>query len=265
MERFFKDLSEIKIELPNMGQFSIKASEIVIPDKKAYLSGKTGINIDGEAIHAAVNEDNYSTHEFIKKQVEEAEQKLGPKPDSWGIWNVDRDGDIFSELDPAGHRVEKRSFQGDELLNRAGKKDLSHINFHGFFNIYLDWCAFNKFEPVLFRGNSKSSLEQLSEVPQEIIDNGGVYLISDGRYTKVGYSKASPFRRISEIQVGNPEPLFVAGVIPGDRDNEEFCRVKLRKEGFLQKTGEWLKGDPAKMIEVLTSKGFRVHSNLKNN
>jgi len=115
-----------------MGQFSIKASEIVVPDKKAYLSGKTGINIDGEAIHEAVNEHNYSTHEFIKKQVDEAAQKLGPKPNSWGIWNVDRDGDIFSELEPAGHRVEKQSFQGDELLDRGRKKDLAHINFHGF-------------------------------------------------------------------------------------------------------------------------------------
>jgi len=241
----------------------VKASEIVLPDKRAYLSGQTGIRIDTDAINEAVNEKGYTTQEFINEQVEEAESRLGPKPNEWGIWNVDKDGDIFSQKDVAGHRLEKGMFEGDELLNKSDKMDLPHINFHGFFNIYLDWCSYNGFEPVLFRSRIKSSLTQLNEVPKEITDNGGVYLISDGRYTKVGYCSSSPFKRLSDIQIGNPEPLFVAAVIPGDKDNEEFCRNKLEKEGFLKKSGEWLKGDPEKMIRVLKDKGQRVFSNLK--
>jgi hypothetical protein len=265
MQRFFKDLTEIETEIPNSGRLSTKASELVPPDRRSYLSGGTGINIEGEAIHKAVNQDGYSTQSFIKKQVEEAKQRLGKKPDRWGIWNVDKDGDLFSELDPTSFRVGKRKFTGRELLRFAERKNLEAINFHGFFNIYLDWCAHNGFQPGLFPSDFKSKLKQLNQIPQEIIDNGGVYLISDGRYTKVGYCSSSPFKRLGEIQVGNPEPLFVAGVMPGDKDNEEFCRNKLKKAGFTKKNGEWLKGNPARMIKVLDSQGFKVYSNVENN
>jgi len=113
--------------------------------------------------------------------------------------------------------------------------------------------------------NFITKAKELKRVPQQIIDNGGVYLISDGRYTKVGYCSSSPFKRLGEIQVGNPEPLFVAGVMPGDKDNEEFCRNKLKKAGFPKKKGEWLKGNPARMIEVLDNQGFKVFSNVENN
>jgi len=118
---------------------------------------------------------------------------------------------------------------------------------------------------ILKLTNIQAGFKELNRVPQEIIDNGGVYLISDGRYTKVGYCSSSPFKRLGEIQVGNPEPLFVAGVMPGDKDNEEFCRNKLKKAGFTKKTGEWLKGNPARMIKVLDSQGFKVYSNVENN
>lgn len=264
MQRFSKDLTEIEMEIPNSGRISTKASEFVGPDIHSYLSGGTGIDITDDAIHKAVNQGGYSTQSFIKKQAEEAAQRLGKKPNQWGVWNVDKDGDLFSELDPTSFRVEKKNFKGHELLRLAGKKNLEAINFHGFFNIYLDWCAHNGFQPKLFQSDFKSKLKQLKEIPQEIIDNGGVYLISDGRYTKVGYCSSSPFKRIGEIQVGNPEPLFVAAVIKGDKDNEVFCRNKLEKEGFVKKNGEWLKGDPASMIITLESKGQRVYSTLKN-
>jgi len=60
MQRFFKDLTEIETEIPNSGRLSTKASELVPPDRRSYLSGGTGINIEGEAIHKAVNQDGYS-------------------------------------------------------------------------------------------------------------------------------------------------------------------------------------------------------------
>ena len=68
-----------------------------------------------------------------------------------------------------------------------------------------------------------------------------LYFIRSGQYVKIGVS-ANPRGRIASIQTGNPDPIEVLGVVPGDRELEKELH---REFAPLHHRGEWFRDDPA--------------------
>lgn len=62
-----------------------------------------------------------------------------------------------------------------------------------------------------------------------------VYFVSNSRYVKIGYTE-NPLRRLSEIQVSNPEKLEVLLLIEGDIEYEQQLHSDFNK---WHKKGEW--------------------------
>jgi hypothetical protein len=69
-----------------------------------------------------------------------------------------------------------------------------------------------------------------------------IYFIhnSSERAIKVGYS-ADPWARLAALQTGSPSPLYLLGVIAGDRSNEARWHQHFRSANILN---EWFKEAP---------------------
>lgn len=62
-----------------------------------------------------------------------------------------------------------------------------------------------------------------------------VYFIRNGNYIKIGVS-VDPWKRLSSLQTGNPEPLEMLAIMPGSQDVESALH---RSFGKHMKRGEW--------------------------
>ena len=62
-----------------------------------------------------------------------------------------------------------------------------------------------------------------------------IYFITDGRYTKIGYSY-EPDKRLKELQTGNPFPLRLVKVVNGDYGDEGKIHRSL---SLYRLNGEW--------------------------
>ena len=76
-----------------------------------------------------------------------------------------------------------------------------------------------------------------------------IYFLTDGEYTKIGFTTQVIQDRMRDLQTGNARPLILLGVIEGGLDVETFLHSVLRE---LQVGGEWfnLKG---KKIPMMTN------------
>lgn len=68
---------------------------------------------------------------------------------------------------------------------------------------------------------------------------GFVYFIRAGRTAsvKIGYGK-NPYKRLDDMQVGSPHPLYLIGYCPGDRSDEFAWHKRWQR---LHVRGEWFK------------------------
>jgi hypothetical protein len=68
---------------------------------------------------------------------------------------------------------------------------------------------------------------------------GHVYLISDGTFTKVGYS-TNPHARVKQLQTAHPNPLKIVALFEAERDMEVLLHEEL--EAYHVR-GEWYRLD----------------------
>ena len=121
---------------------------------------------------------------------------------------------------------------------------------------------------------SKISLKNIEESLANISghkldENGCIYLISDGEFTKIGATTYSVGKRLNELQTGNAKHLRLLG--------HYEVRNKLSTESFLHKTyethkvrGEWFKLSDQSIFDILSNRKdvknkFRFHKISKLN
>lgn len=66
------------------------------------------------------------------------------------------------------------------------------------------------------------------------------YIIRAGNHVKIG-AAADPFRRLQELQTGNPVVLEIVAVLPGGFDMEKHLHEKFREDHY---HGEWFHCGP---------------------
>jgi hypothetical protein len=74
------------------------------------------------------------------------------------------------------------------------------------------------------------------EARREHGNGGSVYFVACGAYVKIGFAEAVP-KRLTELQLANPEPLVLIGQVPGGLDRETelhrlFAKWRHRGEWF---------------------------------
>lgn len=76
---------------------------------------------------------------------------------------------------------------------------------------------------------------------------GHVYLISDGEYTKVGFS-TDPEKRLKQLQTAHPKKLKLVGLFEADREVETLLHEELTDHHV---RGEWYDLGEAQYFTVL--------------
>lgn len=90
-----------------------------------------------------------------------------------------------------------------------------------------------------------------SDDPYAVLSKPRVYFVVHGDYVKIGFS-CRVRERISSIQIGFPEPLFIALVMFGGRDTEAALHERFASH---RASGEWFKLSDEIREYVLTNGG----------
>ena len=79
---------------------------------------------------------------------------------------------------------------------------------------------------------------------------GWVYVIGHGDFWKVGKTQGKPESRLKELQVGNPHCLqiFDCWLVRDCSIAERFAHASIRE---YHHRGEWFRGDPREMVELI--------------
>ena len=141
-------------------------------------------------------------------------------------------------------------------------------NIHGF-QIKLNDVViseFNEFSKISLK-NIEKALANISG--HKLDENGCIYLISDGEFTKIGATTYSVGKRLNELQTGNAKHLRLLG--------HYEVRNKISTESFLHKAyetnkvrGEWFNLSEQSIFDILSNRKdvqnkFRFHKISKLN
>lgn len=74
-----------------------------------------------------------------------------------------------------------------------------------------------------------------------------VYFITDGEFIKIGKAN-DPNQRLSELQTGNPKPLWIIKQIKGDEKQERRLHQIFKS---WHHRGEWFKSTPEMLMKII--------------
>lgn len=83
------------------------------------------------------------------------------------------------------------------------------------------------------------------------ISNWGVYVVGDGKYSKIGFTSKSVQARVQSLQTGNPKELVLVGCWPCYREGEQSAHRFFRR---YKAKGEWFLLDELRVCEILKEK-----------
>jgi len=84
-------------------------------------------------------------------------------------------------------------------------------------------------------GNKQVTNRLFEELPKIIPQPSWVYFIRSTRFVKIGVA-INPNQRLSDIQVGNPHPSRIVGLVPGGREQERRFHKEFK---HFRRAGEW--------------------------
>ncbi len=161
-----------------------------------------------------------------------------------------------------------------KLFSVSGYVEINNVGFSIKRNVYGFQIKLNDVVISEFTELSKISLKNIEKALANISghkldENGCIYLISDGEFTKIGATTYSVGKRLNELQTGNAKHLRLLG--------HYEVRNKLSTESFLHKAyetnkvrGEWFNLSEQSIFDILSNRKdvlnkFRFHKISKLN
>ena len=139
----------------------------------------------------------------------------------------------YDELRLRGEKVEYDKQTGKEFIKKLTSKELEDIKSD---SLCRTEASSKAFEFLMYAKSTKNEWAKWSIAP--VKHNGYIYLYSDGRAIKVGFSSEHPDqeKRKLSLQTGNSGELKLVGYIEGNRAKERILHKRFEHK---KTVGEW--------------------------